>query len=93
MNLEVTVPDDNVGDICSDLSTRRGRQTGSESAGGGMQVIKAEIPLAEVMTYSRSLASMTGGQGVTLSSSIVMTLFRNVQAQVIAAADLQEDEE
>jgi elongation factor G len=94
VNLEVTVPDDNVGDICSDLSTRRGRQTGSESAGGGMQVIKAEIPLAEVMTYSRSLASMTGGQG-----SYVIEFNRydivpgNVQAQVIAAADLQEDEE
>lgn len=94
VNLEVTVPDDKVGDICSDLSTRRGRQTGSESAGGGMQVIKAEIPLAEVMTYSRSLASMTGGQG-----SYVIEFNRydvvpgNVQAQVIAAADLQEDEE
>ena len=94
VNLEVTVPDDKVGDICSDLSTRRGRQTGSESAGGGMQIIKAEIPLAEVMTYSRSLASMTGGQG-----SYVIEFNRydvvpgNVQAQVIAAADLQEDEE
>lgn len=94
VNLEVTVPDDKVGDICSDLSTRRGRQTGSESAGGGMQVIKAEIPLAEVMTYSRSLASMTGGQG-----SYVIEFNRydvvpgNVQAQVIASADLQEDEE
>ena len=94
VNLEVTVPDDKVGDICSDLSTRRGRQTGSESAGGGMQVIKAEIPLSEVMTYSRSLASMTGGQG-----SYVIEFNRydvvpgNIQAQVIAAADLQEDEE
>ncbi|MDO4586374.1 MAG: elongation factor G [Planctomycetia bacterium] len=94
VNLEVTVPDNNVGDICSDLSTRRGRQTGSESEGGGMQTIKAEVPLAEVMTYSRNLASMTGGQG---SYSIEFNRYDvvpgNVQQQVIAAADMQDEDE
>ncbi|MDO5580589.1 MAG: elongation factor G [Planctomycetia bacterium] len=94
VDLEVTVPTDKVGDVNSDLAGRRGRPIGMESAGGGMQTVKAEVPLAEVMTYSRNLASMTGGQG---SYSIEFNRYDvvpgNVQAQIIASADLQEEEE
>lgn len=94
VNLEVTVPTDKVGDVNSDLAGRRGRPIGMESAGGGMQTIIAEVPLAEVMTYNRTLASMTGGQG---SYAIEFNRYDfvpgNVQAQVIASADLQEEEE
>ena len=96
VNLEVTVPTDNVGDVNSDLAGRRGRPIGMESAGGGMQTIKAEVPLAEVMTYSRNLASMTGGQGsYTIEFNRYDVVPGNVQQQIIAAAaaDLQEDEE
>ena len=63
VKMEITVPADKVGDINSDMSGRRGRVLGMDSAGGGMTMITAEVPLAEVMTYARGLSSMTGGQG------------------------------
>ncbi|MDR1493892.1 MAG: elongation factor G [Planctomycetaceae bacterium] len=92
--LEATVPTDRVGDVSSDLSTRRGRPLGMESAGGGMQTVRAEVPFSEVTTYSRTLASMTGGQG---SYSIEFNRYDvvpgNVQQQVIAAAKLEDEEE
>ena len=94
VKMDVTVPMANVGDVNSDLSTRRGRPLGMESAGGGMQTILAEVPLAEVMTYSRTLASMTGGQGsygIELSHYDVVP--GNVQQQIIASAELEEEEE
>jgi elongation factor G len=62
MELEVTVPDDTVGAVNGDLNSRRGRLQGMEPA-GGMTTIKAEVPMAEVLTYSQALTSMTGGRG------------------------------
>src|SRR5438105_2847134 len=62
MELEVTVPDDNVGAVNGDLNSRRGRLQGMEPA-GGMTTIKAEVPMAEILTYSQALTSMTGGRG------------------------------
>src|SRR5215211_3179989 len=62
MELEVTVPDDAVGAVNGDLNSRRGRLHGMEPV-GGMTSIKAEIPLAEILTYSQALTSLTGGRG------------------------------
>jgi elongation factor G len=62
MQLEVTVPDDTVGGVNGDLNSRRGRLLGMEPK-GGMTTIRAEVPMAEVLTYSQSLTSMTGGRG------------------------------
>src|SRR4029079_8511738 len=62
MELDVTVPDDAVGAVNGDLNSRRGRLPGLEPA-AGMTTIKAEVPLAEVLTYSQALTSMTGGRG------------------------------
>jgi elongation factor G len=62
MELEVIVPDEAVGAVNGDLNSRRGRLHGMEPA-GGMTSIKAEVPMAEVLTYSQSLTSMTGGRG------------------------------
>jgi elongation factor G len=62
MELEVTVPDDAVGAVNGDLNSRRGRLHGMEPA-AGMKTIKAEVPLAEILTYSPALTSMTGGRG------------------------------
>ena len=62
MEIEVTAPDDAVGAVNGDLNSRRGRLLGMEPA-GGMTSIKAEVPMAEVLTYSQSLTSMTGGRG------------------------------
>jgi elongation factor G len=62
MQLEVSTPDDAVGGVNGDLNSRRGRLLGMEPA-GGMTVIRAEVPMAEVLTYSQSLTSLTGGRG------------------------------
>jgi elongation factor G len=62
MELEVTVPDESVGSINGDLNSRRGRLHGMEPK-GGMTTIKAEVPMAEVLTYNQALTSLTGGRG------------------------------
>jgi elongation factor G len=61
MEVEVTVPDDTVGAVNGDLNSRRGRLQGMEPA-AGMTTIKAEVPMAEMLTYSQALTSMTGGR-------------------------------
>jgi len=62
MEVEVTTPDDSVGAVNGDLNSRRGRLQGMEPT-GGMTTIKAEVPMAEILTYSQALTSMTGGRG------------------------------
>jgi elongation factor G len=62
MELEVSVPDDTVGAVNGDLNSRRGRVLGMEPA-SGMTTIRAEVPMAEILTYSQSLTSLTGGRG------------------------------
>ena len=62
MEVEVTVPDEAVGAVNGDLNSRRGRLHGMEPA-AGVTTIKAEVPMAEILTYSQSLTSLTGGRG------------------------------
>ncbi len=62
MALDATVPDETVGAVNGDLNSRRGRLLGMEP-GGGMTTIHAEVPMAEILTYSVSLTSLTGGRG------------------------------
>ena len=62
MSLEATVPDDAVGAVNGDLNSRRGRLLGMEPR-AGMTTIRAEVPMAEFLTYSQSLTSLTGGRG------------------------------
>ena len=62
MELDVTVPDEAVGAVNGDLNSRRGRLHGMEPA-SGMTTIKAEVPMSEVLTYSQTLTSITGGRG------------------------------
>jgi elongation factor G len=87
VSLDITVPGDKLGDITSDLTSRRGRMEGMDTAPGGFQILKAKAPLAEVMTYARSLSSMTGGQGsFTMELSHYEVVPANEQAKIIAAA-------
>jgi len=62
MEVEVSVPDDAVGAVNGDLNSRRGRLQGMEPH-AGMTQIKAEVPMAEILTYSQALTSLTGGRG------------------------------
>jgi elongation factor G len=59
----VTVPEDSVGDVIGDLNSRRGRPLGMEPAGAGMTEVKAEVPMAELLSYAPDLRAITGGQG------------------------------
>jgi len=63
MYVTITTPDEFMGDIMGDLNGRRGRVLGMDSAGKN-QVIKANVPMAEFLTYAPDLRSMTGGRGI-----------------------------
>jgi elongation factor G len=92
--LHVTVPGSKLGDINSDMSGRRGRVLGMDSAGGDLQTVIAEVPLAEVTTYARSLSSLTGGQGsYTMEFSHYDLVPGNVQKEIVDKAVLKEEEE
>ena len=94
VKLAITVPEDNVGDVYSDMSGRRGRVLGADAAGGNLQTVEAEVPLAEVTTYARSLSSMTGGQGsYTMEFSHYDVVPPNVMQEIISKAKLQEEED
>jgi len=62
VNVEIEIPSRFMGDITSDLNTRRARITGMDSAGES-QIIRATVPLAEMQTYSTQLRSITAGEG------------------------------
>jgi len=84
VNMEVTIPAENVGDITGDLSSKRGRVIGQEMLPGNFIVIKAQVPLAEVAQYTGQLKSVTGGRGsysMTLSHYEVVP--PNVQQQIV----------
>jgi elongation factor G len=62
MGVEITVPDEFAGTIMGDLNSRRGRIQGMDNKGGST-VVKAEVPMAEMLTYGADLTSMTQGRG------------------------------
>ena len=94
VKLDVTIPEANVGDVYSDMSSRGGRVSGADSAGGGMQTVHCEVPLRSVTTYARTLSSMTGGQGsYTMDFSHYDVMPPNVMQEIIAKAKLEEEEE
>jgi elongation factor G len=94
VNMAITVPEDKVGAITGDLSGKRGRIQGTDIVAGGMAVITAQAPLAEVMQYQSQLKSVTGGQG-----SFVMELSHydpvppQVQQQIVAQYKPKAEEE
>ena len=63
MDVRITVPETMMGDIMSDLNTRRGRVQGMDTV-GFKSVVTAEVPLAEMLRYGNDLRSMTGGRGI-----------------------------
>jgi elongation factor G len=63
MTVTVNAPEDAVGDVIGDLNSRRGRPLGMEPVGAGMTEIKAEVPMAEMLSYAPDLRAITGGQG------------------------------
>jgi len=62
MLVTISLPEDSVGEVIGDLNSRRGRPLGMEPK-GGMTEVKAEVPMAEMLSYAPDLRSLTGGQG------------------------------
>ncbi|MDD4889964.1 MAG: elongation factor G [Phycisphaerae bacterium] len=94
VNLEVVVPSEKMGDITGDLNGRRGRIIGMDTLPGNLSVIRAQVPLSEVMQYNSQLRSVTGGQGsYTMEPSHYEAVPGNVQQQIIAAHKPKEEAE
>jgi elongation factor G len=93
MKVQVTIPDQFMGDITGDLNHKRGRILGVESQ-EGMQIITAEVPQAEIFKYSSELRSMTGGRGsFEMTYSRYETVPANIAQKVVAETKVQDDEE
>ncbi|NLH16100.1 MAG: elongation factor G [Phycisphaerae bacterium] len=85
VNIEITVPSENMGDITGDMASRRGRISGQDMLPGGMMVIKAQVPLSEIAQYNSQLKSVTGGQGsYSMELSHYEPVPPNVQQQIVA---------
>jgi elongation factor G len=93
MNVEVVVPDEYMGDVIGDLNSRRGRVLGVEPRPKG-QVIKVQVPLAEVLKYAPDLTSMTSGRG---SFTMELSHYEEVPAhqteKIVAAVKTPPKEE
>ena len=92
MNVEVTVPEEYLGDVMGDFNGRRGRILGIDSK-GHQQVVKAQCPLAEMFRYAIILRSMTSGRG---TFTMEYDHYEEVPAEIskkVIAAHKQEDEE
>lgn len=63
MNVKITVPENNMGDILGDLNTRRARVQGMDTD-KGRSVVTAQVPMAEMLRYTTQLRSLTGGRGI-----------------------------
>jgi elongation factor G len=63
VNVQITIPDQFMGDVTGDLSARRGHITGTDSARGNVSIVAGKVPLSEVTDYQARLKSMTGGHG------------------------------
>ena len=92
MTMEVTVPDDCMGDVIGDLNSRRGRVIGMEPKGHN-QIIKGQVPLAEILRYAPDLRSITSGRGTfTYSHSHYEEVPPMIAEKVIAAARREKEE-
>lgn len=91
MKMEVIVPDENMGDIMGDMNSRRGKIMGVETKGSN-QVVKAVVPMAEVLRYAPDLRSMTGGRGTfTMEFSHYEEVPGQIAEKIIEAAKREKE--
>ncbi len=87
MEMEIAIPDEFVGDVMGNLNSRRGRVSGVD-AQGSMQLVRAQVPMAEVLTYASDLTSITGGQGsFAMEFSRYEEVPKEIQEKIIAEAE------
>ena len=85
VDMEITIPAENMGDIAGDMASKRGRVIGQDMLPGNYIVVKAQVPLSEVTQYNGQLKSVTSGRGsysMTLSHYEIVP--PNVQQQIVA---------
>jgi elongation factor G len=93
MKVEVTVPDENIGDVIGDLNSRRGRVLGVEGR-GNYQVIQANVPMSEMLKYALDLNSKTGGRGTfTMEFSHYEEVPAQLSEKIIAQAKKDKEKE
>ncbi|HEV2685959.1 MAG TPA: elongation factor G, partial [Actinomycetota bacterium] len=93
MDLTVLIPDESVGDVMGELSSRRARIEGTEGFGKGWTQLKAKVPQGEVMRYAIDLRSKTGGRGTfSLEFSHYEEAPSHVQEKVVAEAAKEKAE-
>jgi elongation factor G len=93
MKVEVTVPEDTIGDVIGDLNSRRGRVLGVESK-GNYQAIQANVPMSEMLKYAPDLNSKTGGRGTfTMEFSHYEEVPAQLAEKIIALAKKEKGKE
>ena len=94
VKMKITVPESHVGDVYSDMSSRGGRVSAAIPPAADSRRFTARCPLREVTTYARTLSSMTGGLGsYTMEFSHYDVMPANIQQDVIASANIKEEDE
>ena len=94
VDIHVTVPQGNMGDITGDLSSKRGRISGTEAMSGGMVIVSGRAPLSELGNYQSELKSVTGGTGsYTMVLSHYDPVPANIQQQLVAEFKPAADED
>jgi elongation factor G len=92
MNVAVRVPEEQMGDIIGDLNSKRGRIQGMDSGGDGTTVVRAQVPMAEMLRYASDLRSITGGRGTfEMAFSHYEEVPAHIADKVIAEARKQKE--
>jgi elongation factor G len=93
MNVEVALPEESMGDVMGDLNSRRGKVQGMQTS-GSQQVIRAQVPMAEMLTYSSTLKSVTGGRGsYQMEFSHYEELPSHLQTKIVEEAKAKKEKE
>ena len=94
VDVRITVPQTNMGDVAGDLSSKRGRISGTEAMSAGMVVVSGQAPLSELGSYQSELKSVTGGAGsFSMELSHYDPVPANVQQQLVAGFKPAADED
>ena len=92
VNIEISAPEQNIGDITGDLASRRGQVSGTTSSSGALAVV-AQAPLSELSSYQSRLNALTGGQGrYTIEFSHYEAVPPNVQAQLASQHKVKDED-
>ncbi|MBN1547094.1 MAG: elongation factor G [Syntrophaceae bacterium] len=93
VNIEIEIPDEYMGDVMGDLNSRRGRVQGMDSKGAN-QIVKGQVPLAEILKYAPDLTSMTSGRGTfTYAHSHYEEVPAHLAEKIIAESKKEKEED